>query len=288
MMLISLPMYRALCYADVFGFPLTMEEMQRFAIRTWSIRSGGILSRSTVSQHTIRHKIMSEQSYYYLRGRRSLISQRIALLPIVKDKFRRAFTAARLFGVMPTVSAVFVTGGLAVRNVKKDDDIDFLIVTKSGWLWTTRLVLVIWSKLLGKYTHKRVRREDTTPADANTWCLNMWLDETTLALPKAQRNLYTAHEVIQAKCLLDKAHIADRFLAENGWVKKYMTMRKIQKRSHFSKRGKPTLVEYIAFLLQRKTVKKTSSRHVGYVRSARFFPKETGIFVLKELRQRLQ
>ena len=40
-------MYRALCYADVFSFPLTMEEMQRFAIRTWSVQTG-----VTVSQHS--------------------------------------------------------------------------------------------------------------------------------------------------------------------------------------------------------------------------------------------
>ena len=278
-MVISLPMYRALCYADVFGFPLTMEEMQQFAIRT-----GGIQTYNAVLQNTIHRKIMHKHGYYCLRGRQSLISQRIAHLPLVKEKFHLAFIAARLFGVMPTVSAVFVTGGLAVGNVKKEDDIDFLIITKPGWLWTTRLVLVVWSKLLGRYTHKRVRREDATPADANTWCLNMWLDETVLALPKTQRNLYIAHEVIQAKCLIDKANIADRFLAENGWVKKYMQMRKIQKRHYSSKKQRPGFFENIAFLFQRKALEETSSR---YVRSAQFFPKETGTFVLKELRQRI-
>lgn len=283
-MMISLPMYRALCYADVFGFPLTIEEMRRFAIRTLNVRTGGILSRSTISQNTMYRKVISKQGYYCLRGRQFLISQRIAHLPVVKEKLHRAFAAARLFGVMPTVSAVFITGGLAVGNVKKEDDIDFLIITKPGWLWTTRFVLVIWSKLLGKYTHKRVRREDATLADANTWCLNMWLDETVLTLPKMQRNLYTAHEVIQAKCLIDKTHIADRFLAENNWIKKYMPMRKIQKRSYSSKKQEQGLVEYFAFLFQRKALGKAFSR---YARSARFFPKETGIFVLKELRQRI-
>ncbi|MEK7458010.1 MAG: hypothetical protein AAB612_00780 [Patescibacteria group bacterium] len=278
-MMISLPMYRALCYADVFSFPLTMEEMQRFAIRTWSVQTG-----VTVSQHIIHHKVMNKHSYYCLLGRQSLISQRIAHLPIIKEKLHHAFAAARIFSFMPTVSAVFVTGGLAVGNVKKKDDIDFLIVTKPGWLWTTRLMLVIWSKLLGRYTHKRARREDATPADANTWCLNMWLDETALAVPKTQRNLYTAHEVIQATCLVDKRHIADRFLAENGWVKKYLPMRKIQKRSFSFKKQKPGLVEYLAFLFQRKALGNTSSR---YARAARFFPKETGTFVLGELHRRI-
>jgi len=267
-------MYRALCYADVFGFPLTMEEMKKFAIRTGHV----------IAQNTIRRKVIYKQGYYCLRSRQSLISQRISRLPLVQEKIRLASAAANIFGLMPTVSAVFVTGGLAVGNVKKEDDIDFLIVTKPGWLWSTRLVLVIFSKLLGRYTHKRVRREDATAADANTWCLNMWLDETVLALPKVQCNLYTAHEVIQATCLIDKAHIADRFLSDNGWIKKYMSMKKIQKHNGHMKKQQPGLIEYVAFLFQRRAL---GGKSLCYTRAARFFPKETGSFVLKELRQRI-
>lgn len=278
-MTISLPMYRALCYADVFDFPLTIEEMRRFAIRSWNHRTD-----AAVSQHTINRNVVNKQGHYCLRGRQSLISQRITRLPLVKEKIRLASAAAQIFSVMPTVSAVFVTGGLAVGNVKKEDDIDFLIVTKSGWLWTTRLVLVIWSKLLGRYTHKRVRREDATVADANTWCLNMWLDETALALPTAQRNLYTAHEVIQATCLIDKAHIANRFLSENRWVGKYISMRKIQKHNYSSQKQRPGFLERITFLLQRKAL---GNSFASYTRAARFFPKETGDIVLNELSQRI-
>lgn len=273
-MLVSLPMYRALCYADVFGFPLTIEEMQRFAVRTGTI----------ITQQTIRQRTASRQGYYCLRGRESCIPKRIDCLPLVKQKLRLAFVTARIFGAMPTVSAVFVTGGLAVGNAKKEDDIDFLIITKSDWLWTTRFVLVILSKLLGRYTHKRVRREDTTSADTNTWCLNMWLDETALALPKDHRNLYTAHEVVQALCVLDKKHIADRFLTENSWAKKYMPMKKVQTRGHTTKKQKPRFFEHIAFLLQRKALGKVFPR---YARAARFFPKETGTFVLRELNKRM-
>ena len=123
-MMISLPMYRALCYADVFGFPLTMEEMQRFAVLTWGDQTGETPSRSKIYKN-----VVNRQGYHCLLDRQSLISQRISRLPLVKEKIRLASAAANLFGVMPTVSAVFVTGGLAVGNVKKEDDIDFFSVS---------------------------------------------------------------------------------------------------------------------------------------------------------------
>ncbi len=274
-MKISVSMYRALCYADVFHFPLTYEEMKKYAI----VRGG------VVSQKKIESRVKHIRGYYCLRGSESSVRVRIKNLHCVEEKMRLAQQAARIFARMPTVLGVFVTGGLAVGNAKPDDDIDFMIVTKQGWLWTTRFVLVVMSKVLGKYTHKRMRREDATAADANTWCLNMWLDETALAVPKSHQNLYTAHEVIQALPLVNREHIAERFLWANRWVGREMRikMEKYQK--------KISSIQYFMFIetffrkLQTKVSKQKLKRNV-----ALFHPMHTGDRVLLSytLKQKLQ
>jgi len=259
-MKISVPMYRALCYASVFRFPLTEEEMKRYAIR----------HGPHVSLDDIVRRVVYRREYYCLKGNEKDIDRRIRNLPYVDAKMRHAHFAARLFALVPTVLGVFITGGLAVGNVQKDDDIDFLIVTKQGWVWTTRFMLVVMSKLIGKYTHKRERREDATFADANTWCLNMWLDETALAVPLTQRNVYTAHEVIQALPLVNREKIAERFLWANRWAGGWV---KIKSDAKFIdvKKTSITMIEKVFYAMQTYRMTKRQS-----IYSAIFHPGDTG------------
>jgi hypothetical protein len=271
-MTISSAMYRALCYADVFSFPLTIEEMKR-----WAISRGPKVKKNQLQQ------VVSRGGFHALKDRNVILSQRKKNSEYIIKKMGMATNAARLFSIFPGVLGVFVTGGLAVGNAQKKDDIDFFIITKSGWLWTSRFVLVLISKFLFRYTHKRVRREDATPADANTWCLNLWADETALAIPKQFQTLYTAHEVIQALPLVNKENIADRFLYENRWVSHFLHVPK--KPIRFTKKRRENRIswfEQLAFSLQKSAVKNKKT----YQRVARFYPKSTGPEVLLEYTKR--
>lgn len=273
-MKISASMYRALCYADVFHFPLTLEEMKKYAIK----------HGKSFSQETLVKRSVFSRGYYCLKGSEACIYTRMQNLKYVDEKMDRARFAAKIFSMMPTVLGVFVTGGLAVGNVKPDDDIDFMIVTKQGWLWTTRFVLVLISKLLGKYTHKRIRREDATAADANTWCLNMWLDETALAVPFLHRNLYTAHEVIQALPLIHKQKIAERFLWANRWVEKEINctfMHMKNKDIYMHRPAYQSMIDRIFHIIQKPHEMKQT------VHAVKFFPHSTGEFVLGLYKDRM-
>lgn len=272
-MKISVSMYRALCYADVFHFPLTLEEMKKYAIRRGK----------QVSEVEIKKRVAYFRGYYCFKGHELYVNIRIKNLSHVHKKMKFARFAARIFSFMPTVLGVFVTGGLAVGNVKPDDDIDFMIVTKQHWLWTTRFILVVMSKVLGKYTHKRIRREDATAADANTWCLNMWLDETALAIPLSNRNLYTAHEVIQALPLVNKERIAERFLWANRWVGKEMQIDSHCERAGYGKKRVAYFFETLFRLIQVKKNQKGVSKN-----TALFHPTMTGHKVMEEYGKRVR
>jgi len=110
--------------------------------------------------------------------------------------------------VFPLVQFVGITGASAMHGLRKNDDIDLCIVTKKGSLWTTRFIVIILAKLLGIHGGMGV-------------CLNLFFDESDLAIYKRKQNSYIAHEILQMKTLVDKDKVFIGFLSENIWIQKY-------------------------------------------------------------------
>lgn len=272
-------LFRAVCYADIFDFPLTLQEAKDRAI----------VVGTPLSRIHIKDELQELDGYVFLRGRDHLIHKRLERKKANEEKLHRAKKVAQFLGKIPTISAVFLTGGVAVGNAQKNDDIDFMIITKPGWLWTTRFVVVILSKLLGTYTHKRVLRSESTQYDANTWCLNLWLDETALEVPKDQRNIYTAHEVIQAVPLFDRTGIADVFLSKNRWITDYIACRIFPRKNlPNSKKISKTFIEDFCFWMQFHYMKH-SMTHEKISRSYAFFhPMHTSNDVLRSYQTYIQ
>ncbi|MBI5151501.1 MAG: adenylyltransferase/cytidyltransferase family protein [Candidatus Pacebacteria bacterium] len=265
-------LFRAVCYADIFDFPLTLREAKESAI----------VVGTPLSRIHIQNEIQEQGGYLFLRGREHLVYERLKRKKTNEEKLNRAKRGAQFLSKIPTISALFLTGGVAVGNAQENDDIDFMIITKPGWLWTTRCVVVLLSKMLGVYTHKRVLRSESTQHDANTWCLNLWLDETALEVPKEQRNLYTAHEVIQAVPLFDRHAIADEFLSKNRWASDYIAPR-ILPRNNLpeQKITSRSLIENFCFWMQYQYMKH-SMTHEKISRSFAFFhPMHTSNDVLR-------
>lgn len=136
-------------------------------------------------------------------------------------KIEKARRIAHFLSYFPTITLVAVTGSLAVDNARVDDDLDFFIITSADILWLTRPLVILFLKALG------LRRPTSLPEHhssivADKVCDNLWLDETALALPENKRNLYTAHEVLQAKPLFDRGNTYAKFILANQWASKYL------------------------------------------------------------------
>ena len=139
-------------------------------------------------------------------------------------KLSLAKKVVRLLTLVPTVSTIAITGSLAVGNAKVDDDIDLMVITRPDALWLTRLVVI---PLLGLFFKRRlpakIGKFQVGPNQIkDSVCMNLWLDESALPVPPDKRNLYTAHEVLQALPLFDRGGIYRRFIQANTWTKKYL------------------------------------------------------------------
>jgi len=216
---------RTLAYRDLFEYPLTPDEIWQFLIERKSqkapvaqtlrkLAAKGVIGEKDgfyflPNSVRVRRITKSEPASYgsklvALRQKRELISQR---------KLQRARFYCRFLRLVPWVTAVFATGSVAAGNAKEQADLDILIVTSPRRLWLSRLFVFLILIALG------AKRKRGLGPDPDKVCPNMFFTSAGLSLPKSERNLYTAHEIVQTRLLWERAPIYHQFLAENRWVK---------------------------------------------------------------------
>jgi hypothetical protein len=188
--------HAALVYADLFDFPLRADEVHRF------------LPEYTATLSEVERALVdwpSRAGYYFLRGRNQVVDRRLAREAIAADLWATARHFGRLFWTIPFVRMVGVTGSLAVNNAARGDDIDFMLVTQPKRLWTARALAV------GVVRLARLSRAHICP--------NYLV--TTSALGLRQRNLFTAHELVQLVPLSGRVAY-QQLLGANSWVWQYL------------------------------------------------------------------
>lgn len=281
-LLISEKEVASIFYHHLFGFPLTAGELVK-----WTAGERVIVSNWQ------EKAVETKNGYYFLKGNVSGIYTRLLKERISQRKIKLAKKAAKFLSLIPTIKMVALTGALAMENAAGESDIDLLIVTKKGTLWTTRLLsyLVIWTAGI-----KTRRPGDSDQKDK--LCLNIWLDEKALAWPARKRNIYTAHEIAQIKPLINQGKTYEKFLAKNIWIRDYWPNAvKIQKSNYKnqncrSKKGVTVLLaglvlailEKLAFNLQYWYMRKKISREIITPYRAVFHPINREVAVLARLK----
>jgi rfaE bifunctional protein nucleotidyltransferase chain/domain len=210
-----------LAYTEQFSFPLNAGElylrlithglddwwlMDRGAQRKIFVNSLGDLVSYDVLGYADRMFYLNKVDSIKIRQKRQIYSQ---------DKLKEAEDLVGIIKFLPFILGVVVTGSLAVKNAKKDDDIDFMIITKKNRLWLARIILVLFATIKGK-------RRSFAKEEKNSWCFNLWLEETDFVMPLERRSIYEAYEIVQAKWLLDRGNTKQKFFENNNWVKKYV------------------------------------------------------------------
>lgn len=204
------PLLRAILYADIFNYALSRKELLKYAVGKCTTQTLNTFISNPPSV------IYEKDGYYCLKESKVNIILRKKREKISKEKLEKAKTISTLLTLIPSVKFIGVSGAVAVNNAEMDDDIDLFIITGKNAIWKTRLIVTLVVKLLGK---KRSKNEKNTH---DKICLNMFMQESSLAFNKQRRDLYTAHEIIQLVPLIDKQKTYATFLKENEWVKKFL------------------------------------------------------------------
>ena len=168
----------ALAYSDIFDYPLTLDELHRYLpVSTTREELKISIPQSCVSQPSGCGK----QEYFSLPNRSAIVDLRLEREAASRPAFRRALSYGKILALFPFVRMVAMTGSLAVLNLSKNADMDFMLITVPKRLWIARAFAVSFGRLM-RIAGDRI-------------CVNLLVSENALEWPR--HDLYSAREMGQ-------------------------------------------------------------------------------------------
>ena len=197
---------RILLYFDIFNYPLTEDELERFAP---SLPIHLALSLENLRTRGLTHmldRFYSVQNNLHLARRRQNGNQ------LAEKKMKAAKRFSQLISFMPFVRAVMLSGSISKGFMDEKSDIDYFIITAQGRLWIARTALVLFRRLFLFNSRKNL-------------CTNYFIDEATLEIE--EKNIFTAVEITTLTPMFGK-DLIHQFSQANAWCDRYFPNRIIQ------------------------------------------------------------
>ena len=209
---LELAILRAVVYASLFDYPLTLDELHETLVTVQTTREAVLSAFAGSGQ--LAAVVERRDGFFFPAGRRELVEVRRR-----RETRSRAFLARyrRLLALMcaiPFTRAVALSGSIAHLNLEPEGDLDLFIVTRGRRVWTVTVAMLVLTRLLG------VRR---------IVCANFVLADTHLALE--QQDLFAANQVLHLKPLMGDA-VLDELVAANPFVAR--TYPNVRRRAPFA------------------------------------------------------
>jgi len=164
-----------IAYSDIFDYPLTTQEIHRY------------LTLIPESFEAVKHILddggpfIKTGEYFSLPGRQEIVAVRMQRDAYSRELLPHALRYGRVLGSLPFVRMVALTGSLAVMNVSRNADFDYLLVTAHGRVWAARAFAILFNRIVKRLGH--------------TLCPNLIVSENALEWPL--HDLYSARELCQ-------------------------------------------------------------------------------------------
>lgn len=269
---------KTLIYSDIFDYPLTLREIHKWLIG----------KKASLRQIEKKLEKMSQEEYYFLPGREMIVRIRRKREKQSKIYFRKARIIAQILKIIPWIKLVGISGGLAMENAGKKDDIDLFIVTAKNRLWISRLLALGFLSLISQ----RRKAGEMGQKIVGKLCLNILLEEDRLE--QVSNDIYLAHEVLQMKVLWQRDGVYQKYLEDNSWAFKYLPnwttqvqSAKFKIQNYNSKFKIFDKIENIAKKIQLKIMKKPKGLERIEDGALYFHPKDYGKEILAKFKLKI-
>lgn len=202
---------KTLIYSDLFDYPLTKVEIEKYLIEVKATQKDLQTSLEFLLE---KKKIIVHKGFCCLMGKEPLIELRQKRAEISRKKMSIAQKWLPLLKCNPWLKMVAVTGALSMENAEEGDDIDLMLIFTKDRLFLGRLLEFFLLKLIGR------RRQPGQKEVKDVFCPNLYLTEDSLEIKN--KDLFTAHEIVQVKVIWEREDIYKRFLLANQWVGKFL------------------------------------------------------------------
>lgn len=216
-------------FFDLQDLPLTLFELHKFLLvdpellpkeiseftNPESINNSALVSIDSIMNSVgflvSENKLEEFSGFYCLPGRKKIIQKRLDnyFFGIRREKLIKRYI--NFLAYIPFVRGVALAGSQALGQEKENSDIDLLIITEPGFMWTARTLVSLYFHLFG------IRRHGSFAA--NRFCLNHYVaGEKVLT---EGRNLYTASEYAKLRPLVYESSVFEFVRNNLFWIKNF-------------------------------------------------------------------
>jgi hypothetical protein len=208
---LSRAILKAVTWADGFDLALTPFEIwQQLPIQA---SLAEVLQALTISDQ-LSATLYQRDGLVMLAGHEWLIAERRKRIAMAWPKFRKLARLARVLGYLPFVRMVAACNTLALGHAKPAADLDLLVVTATGRLWSCRLLCVTMAKLFGG--------RPTPRHHADRYCLSFYVSEDDMNIQRFEdqpgQDHYLAAWTSWVLPLYDAGGYTTAFAKANSWV----------------------------------------------------------------------
>ena len=124
---ISQAILSAITYFDIFDYPLTSFEIEKWLYANNTRMSANQTRIRQVLETELAGPISFDRGFYFLKGREQIVQTRLDRYNLADKKFKRALLAGKLLAALPFVRMIAVCNSLGYGNASDQSDIDFFI-----------------------------------------------------------------------------------------------------------------------------------------------------------------
>lgn len=192
---------RTLLYFDIFNYPLTENEIEKYAHCKVALRAGEILN-----QLLDQKLIFKVGEFYSIQKKAELSARRINGNNLAEQRLTAARKFSKIIARFPFVRAVLLSGSISKGVMDEKSDIDYFIITAPNRLWIVRSALVLFRRIFLFNSRKN-------------FCTNYFIDTNNLSIP--DHNYFTAIEYCTLVPMYGQEQIQE-FHFSNQWVKSFL------------------------------------------------------------------
>lgn len=216
-----------LAYSDIFEHPLRLEELHRYL----PVRAD--VAELPSALEALQEFVCMDDDVYFLAGREEIVDIRKARETRSRELLPHALRYGRILGALPFVRMAALTGSLAVLNVSKNADFDYMLVTAKGRVWTARAFALLLNRLVRPFGH--------------TICPNLIVSETALEWPL--HDLYSARELVQMIPIAG-LDMYRKLMEANVWAQEFLPNSFLSLRAPSIASGRSNLLAQVSGFLE--------------------------------------
>ncbi len=196
---LSQAILQTVAYSDIFDTPLTAPEIHRYLV---GVKASMGEVQQALEEDAYLKRIVD---YFTLPNREEIVHTRREREARSKQLLPIALKYGRVLGSLPFVRMVALTGSLAVMNVSKNADFDYMLVTTKGRVWTARAFALLFNRFARLFDH--------------TLCPNLIVSES--ALEWGLHDLYSARELVQM-IPITGMNVYRQLMKANPWAEEFL------------------------------------------------------------------